>query len=161
MRACVRACVRAWVGGWAGESVMLYLMDTIATTVFDQSFSKFTCKLWTMRGDTLLNLGHGVKQNRSTEGCLKLKRSVDNVKVNFCTLYIRPCGHDTDYRFRPITFKLHMQVVDEEWRNPIDFWSQGSKGQGQLWHFLNKTLWAGYRLQFLPNHFQTSHVSCG
>ena len=23
-----------------------------------------------------------------------------------------------------------------------------------------KALWAGYRLQFLPNHFQTSHVSC-
>ena len=30
------------------------------------------------------------------------------VKVNFGTLCIRPCGHDTDYSFCPITFKLHM-----------------------------------------------------
>ena len=37
----------------------------------------------------------------------------------------------------------------------------GIKGQGQLWHSVYKTLWAGYRLQFLPDHFQTSHVSCG
>ena len=37
----------------------------------------------------------------------------------------------------------------------------GVKGQSQLWHFVYKTLWTGYRLQFLPNHFQTSHVSCG
>ena len=37
----------------------------------------------------------------------------------------------------------------------------GVKGQGQLWHFVYKTLWTRYRLQFLPNHFQTSHVSCG
>ena len=37
----------------------------------------------------------------------------------------------------------------------------GVKGQGQLWHSVYKTLRAGYRLQFLPDHFQTSHVSCG
>ena len=37
----------------------------------------------------------------------------------------------------------------------------GVKGQGQLWHSEFKTLWAGYRLQFLHDHFQTSHVSCG
>ena len=35
------------------------------------------------------------------------------------------------------------------------------KGQGQLWHYAYKTLWTLYRLQFLPNHFQTSHVSGG
>ena len=33
----------------------------IATTVFDQSLSNFTCELWMMRGETLLILGHGVK----------------------------------------------------------------------------------------------------
>ena len=84
-------CVRVWVGG----SVTLYLVDTIATTVFAQSPSNFTCTFAMMRGGTLLILGHGIK------------------------------------------------------------------GQGQLWHSVYKTLWAGYRLQFLPNHFQTLHVSCG
>ena len=29
--------------------------------------------------------------------------------------------------FSPITFKHHMQVVDGERRNPIDFWVTGSK----------------------------------
>ena len=32
------------------------------------------------------------------------------------------------------------------------------KGQGQLLHSVYKTLWAGCKLQFLPNRFQTSHV---
>ena len=31
------------------------------------------------------------------------------------------------------------------------------KGQSQLWHSAYKALWARYRPQFLPNHFQTSH----
>ena len=39
--------------------------------------------------------------------------------------------------------------------------SHGVKCQGQLWHSVYKTLWTRYRQQFLPNHFQTSHVSCG
>ena len=81
--------------GFVRGFVTLYLVDTIATTVFDQSVSNFTCKLWMMRGGTLLILGHGVK------------------------------------------------------------------GQGQLWHSVYSTLSTRYRLQFLPNHFQTSHVSCG
>ena len=84
-----------WVGERVGGSVTLYLVDTIATTVFAQSLSNFTCKLWMMRGGTLLILGYGVK------------------------------------------------------------------GQGQLWHSVHKTLWTRYRLQFLLNRFQTSHVSCG
>ena len=120
-----------------------------------------------------------------------------------------PCGQDSNYSFCPITFKLHIKVVDDERRNPIDFgsqgqrsrstlalcvwdrvntiqttvfvqslsnftckllmmrggtlliWGHGVKGQGQLWHSVYKTLWTRYRLQFLPNHFQTSHLSCG
>ena len=67
------------------------------------------------------------------------------VKVNFGTLCIRPCGHDTDYRFSPITFRLHMQVVDDERKNHID--SHGVEGQCQHWHSLYKTLWTWYRLQ--------------
>ena len=76
-------------------SVALYLVGTIASTVFARLLSNFTCKLGMMREGTLMILGHRVK------------------------------------------------------------------GQGQLWHSENKTLWAEYRLQFLPDHFQTSHVSCG
>ena len=37
----------------------------------------------------------------------------------------------------------------------------GVKGEGQLWHSVYNTLWTRYRLQFKPNHFQTSHVTCG
>ena len=35
-----------------------------------------------------------------------------------------PCRHNTDYSFSLITVKLHMKVVDDEKRNPIDFGSQ-------------------------------------
>ena len=39
-----------------------------------------------------------------------------------------PCGHDTDNRgFCPITFKLHIYVVYDERRNPVDFCVIGSK----------------------------------
>ena len=69
--------------------------------------------------------------------------------ISTLALCIKPCGHDTDYSFCRITFKLHMQVVDDERRNPIDFWS-GVKGQGQLWHSVYKTLWARCRLHFSP-----------
>ena len=36
---------------------------------------------------------------------------------------------------------------------------RGVNGQGQFWHSAYKTLWALYRLQFLPDYFQTSHAS--
>ena len=51
------------------------------------------------------------------------------VKVNFGTLCIKPCGHDTDYSFCPIAFKLYMWVVDEERRNPIDLGWQGRRSR--------------------------------
>ena len=35
-------------------------MDTIQTTVYVQSLSNFTCRLWMMKGETLLIFGHGV-----------------------------------------------------------------------------------------------------
>ena len=43
-------------------------------------------------------------------------------KVNFGTVY-KTLGHDTDYSVCPNTFKLNMQVVDDERRNPYDFGS--------------------------------------
>ena len=46
---------------WVRASVTLYLVDTIATTVFAQSISNFTCTFPRMRGGTLFILGHGVK----------------------------------------------------------------------------------------------------
>ena len=69
------------------------------------------------------------------------------VKINFVTLCMKPCGHEKDYSFSPITFKLYMQVVDEEKRNPIDFRSWVN-GQGQRCYSLYETLWARNRLQF-------------
>ena len=39
-------------------------------------------------------------------------------------------------------------------------WLTGSKVKVNF-GTLYKTLWTRFRLQFLPNHFQTSHVSCG
>ena len=57
--------MRPFIYGWMSEcvrpSVALYLVDTIAIKVFVQSLSNFTYKLWMMRGETLLILGHGVK----------------------------------------------------------------------------------------------------
>ena len=44
--------------------------------------------------------------------------------VRACVRRALPCGHDTEYSFCPITFKLHMHIVDGERRNTIDFWSR-------------------------------------
>ena len=54
------------------------------------------------------------------------------VKVNFGNLCIKPCGHDTDYSFCPITFKLHMHIVDDERRNPINFGPRGQRSRSSL-----------------------------
>ena len=84
------------MGACVCVSVTLYLVDTIATTVITQSLSNFTCKLWMMRGGTLLILGQGVK------GQGQLWHSVYKT--------FKACGHNSDshYSFCPITFKLHM-----------------------------------------------------
>ena len=82
------------------------------------------------------------------------------VKVNFGTLCIRPCGHDTDAVFAQslsnFTCKLWMMRG-----GTLLILGHGVKGQGQLWYSVYMTLWAQYRLQIKFNHFQTSHVSCG
>ena len=132
VRECVGACVRG--------SFPIYLVDTIATTVFAQSLSNFTCTFTMMRGGTLLILGHRVKgQGQLWHSVYKTLWTQyrlqflpnhfqtshthspwweeepywfwvmgSKVKVNFVTLCIRPCRHDTDYSFCQITFKLHM-----------------------------------------------------
>ena len=60
-------------------------------------------------------------------------------------------------------FQIHsetvMQVLDDERKDPVDFGLQ-VKGQGQVWDSACETLWAQYRLQIFPDHFQTSNVRC-
>ena len=143
--------VTEWVRVWVRPS--LYLVDTIATTVFAESHSNFTCKMWMMRGETQLILGHGFKDQGQlwhsvykTSWTRYILHYLSNhfqtshvscgwwveepywfwVKVNFGNLCIRLCGQASDYRFCPITFKLHMYVVDDERRNPIEFLVTGS-----------------------------------
>ena len=115
-------------------TVTLYLVDTIAITVFAQSLSKFTCKLWMMRGGTLFILGHGVKgqgqlwnsvyktswtryrlqflpkyfQTSHTSGTLLiLDHGVQGQGQLWHSIY-KTFGHDTDCSFCTITFKLHI-----------------------------------------------------
>ena len=81
--------VRAWVRECVSGSVTLYLVDTIATSIFAQSLSNFTCTFAMRRGGTLLILGHRVK------GQGQLWHSV----------YIKSCGHNSDYSFLPNHFQ--------------------------------------------------------
>ena len=43
-----------------------------------------------------------------------------------------PCGHNSNYSFCPITFKLHMHICHDERRNPIDFESRGQRSRSTL-----------------------------
>ena len=81
---------------------------------------------------------------------------VTGSKVKFGTLSITHCGHDKGYSFCLISFKLHVQVVDDEREEIYWFWGHGVKGQGQFFLFIYKNLWTWYRLQFKTNHFQIS-----
>ena len=51
--------------------------------------------------------------------CLSVRPSIH--RVSHCT-------HNTGFNAYPITFKLHMSVVDDERRNLIDFSQQRSRG---------------------------------
>ena len=42
------------------------------------------------------------------------------------------CGHDSDYSFCPITFKLHMHIHHDERMNPIDFGPRGQRSRSTL-----------------------------
>ena len=80
------------------------------------------------------------------------------IKVNCDTLWIRPCGHDTDFAQSLSNFICKLSMMRE---GTLLIWGHGIKGQGQLWHSVYMTLWSWYRLQFMPNQFQTLYVSCG
>ena len=115
-------------------------MGTIATTVFVQSLSNFTCKLWMMRGEILSILGHGVKGQGQLLLCVQ-----DLVGRIQTTVFTQSISN--------FTCKVWMMRGGSHW-----FWVTGSKVNfGSVY----KTLWAGYRLQFSLNHFQTSNGSWG
>ena len=119
------------------------IVHTIQTTVFVQSFSNFSCKLWMMRGGTLLIFGHGVKgQGQLWHYVYDL---VDTIQT---TVFAQSLSN--------FTCKLSMMRG-----GTLLIMGHGIKGQGQIWHSVYMTLWSWYRLQFMPNHFQTLHVSCG
>ena len=99
-----RPFVGGWVSGWVRAcvcvSVTLYLVGMIATTVFAQSLSlQFLPNHFQTS-----HVGCGWWEE---EPCWFWVTG-SKVKVNSGTLCIRPCGHDSDYSFCPITFKLHM-----------------------------------------------------
>ena len=73
------------------------------------------------RGGTLLILCHGIK------GQGQLEHS-----VRACVRHALPCGHDSDYRFCPIIFKLHMHICHDETRKPIHFGSRGQRSRSTL-----------------------------
>ena len=56
-------------------------------------------------------------------------------------------------------FKFHMEVVDDEKRNPIYLWLRGQRSRSTL-HYMYKIVLARYRLQFKSNDLHTSHASC-
>ena len=95
--------------------------------VFAQWLSNFTCKLFMMRGGTLLILGHGSK-----------------VKVKFGTLYHLVDTIQTIIFF-VITFKLTWKLFMMR-GGTLLILGHGVKGQGQLWHSLFKDLSAQRRL---------------
>ena len=158
-------------------------MGTIQTTVFVQSLSNFTCKLWIIRGGIYWFRLAGSKVKVSFS-ILYIKPCGHDTDYSFCpltfklnmqvvdderkntidlglwgprstvTLCIKPCRHDTDYSFCPITFKLHMHIVDDKRRNPFDFELSGQRST------LGLCLWnlVWFRIQFLSDHFQTSYT---
>ena len=139
-------------------------MDTIQTTVFAQSLSNFTCELWMMRRGTLFNLGHRVSGQGREEEPYSFWVTGSVVKVNFGTLRIRPCGHDTDYVTLRYCFTPYQRLLLYNGAPLVGFYDtlgirrtysrlkpRRPKGGGGR----------GYRLQLMSNHLQTLHVGFG
>ena len=138
-------------------------MDTIQTTVFAQSLSNFTCRLSMMRGGTLLIMGHGIKGQGQLWHSVYMTFWVMGSKVPRSTLAL--CIYDLVVMIQTIVYAQSLSnFTCKLWMmrgGNLLIWGHRVKGQCQLWHSVYKTLWTQYKLQFLPNHFQTSHVSCG
>ena len=81
---------------------LYHLVDRIQTTVLAQLF--FKLNMYVVDDERRKPIDFGSK-----------------VKVNLGTLCIKPCWHNTDYNFSPITLKLCMEVVDDERMSLTDF----------------------------------------
>ena len=127
-----------WVRACVCVSVTLYLyvkdlVGTIATTVFAQSLSVFTCKLWMTRGGTLLILGHRVKgQGQLWNSMYKTLWAlyVKDLVGTIATIVIAQS-------LSIFTCKLWMTRG-----GTLLILGHRVKGQGQLWNSMCKTLWA-------------------
>ena len=89
----------------------------------DFSFCSITFKLH-------MHIHHDEKRNPIDFGS-RGQRSRSTLAL-FGTLCIRPCGHNSDFSFCSITFKLHMQIHHDDRRNPIDFGSRGHRSRSTL-----------------------------
>ena len=115
---------RSWVVGWVSGFVSAWVRPTLPCGHdSDYSFCPITFKLH-------MHSYHDERRNPIDEEPYWFWVTGSKVKVG--TLCIRPCGHNSDYSFCPITFKLHMHIHHVERRNPIDFGSRGQRSRSTL-----------------------------
>ena len=134
---CVSGCVRLCVHECVRLSVALCLVGTIHTLLFARSLSNITCKLWMMRGGSLLIFGLGVKSQ------VQLWYSVCKAwlaRYVICTVFPRSLSN--------FTYKFWMR------RGPLLIFGHEFKGQGQLWHSVYMTLLTRYDYSFCPFTFK-------
>ena len=145
--AAVRLWLGEWVGAWVCPSVCrAYLVDTIATKDFLQSLSNFTSQQrWRGYSNAAVRLWLG-----EWVGAW--------VRPSVCHAYLVDTIATKDFLQSLSNFTCKLWMMRG---GILLILGHGVKGPGQLWHSVYKTLWTQYRLQFLPNHFQTLHVSCG
>ena len=114
--------VRGWLGEWVGSCVREWVRNALPCghEFLPNHFQTSHAHLpwWEEEPYWFWVTGSKVKVNFG--------------KVNFGTPYIKPCGHDSDYSFCPITFKLHMHICHDERRKPIDFGSRGQRSRSTL-----------------------------
>ena len=132
---------------WVGVSVTLYSVDTIEMTVFAQSLSIFTCKLWVRKAERRnpIDFGHWVK------GQGKMWHSVHKTcKKNVC----KKPGQDS-LQVQSNHFQTsHASCMMRVWT--ILILGRGVKDQGQLWHslFWKKPCWHHTDHSFCPLTFK-------
>ena len=115
--------VSEWVGSWVRAWVSAWFRHALPCGHdSDYSFCSINFKLH-------MHICHDERRNPIDFGS-RGQRSMSTLAL--CTYYIKPCGHDSDYSFYPITFKLHMHIRHDERRNPIDFGSRGQRSRSTL-----------------------------
>ena len=78
-------------------------------------------------------------------------------------LHVKPCGEDTEYIFIQLLLIFTCKLFMIRGGSLLIFGYRVT-GQGQIWHLIYVKSYGytthDYRLQFMSNHFPTSHVSC-